>query len=186
MLIMKKLINFFYIKNKKGFSLIEMMVVVVILGLIVLGLVTFFTGGARSWVAGQSQLKAQREARQAIDRMVREIREGKNVTSGSDTTITVFIPSLGGNPAYDVTFTLLGTTLQRIKNSTTNPLIDNVLKISGEDIFEYFDSSGIEINPPDSSVSKVHISLKVDVDKDSNPDVILKTDVNLRNFGLSK
>jgi len=36
--------------NKKGFSLIEMMVVVVILGLIVLGLVTFFTGGARSWV----------------------------------------------------------------------------------------------------------------------------------------
>ena len=31
--------------NQKGFSLIEMMVVVIILGLIVLGLVTFFTGG---------------------------------------------------------------------------------------------------------------------------------------------
>ena len=41
------------ILKNEGFSLIEMMVVVCILGLIVLGLVTFFTGGARSWVAGQ-------------------------------------------------------------------------------------------------------------------------------------
>ena len=69
-----------------------MMVVVVILGLIVLGLVTFFTGGAKSWVAGQSQLKAQREARHAIDRMVREIREGKNITTSSETSITVSVP----------------------------------------------------------------------------------------------
>ena len=178
------MIKIFYVKNQKGYSLIEMMVVVVILGLIVLGLVTFFTGGARSWIAGQRQLEAQRNARQAIDRMAREIREGKNVTSGSDTTITVSIPSLGGNPAYDVTFALSGTTIQRIKNSTSNPLIDNVLKISGEDIFEYYDSSGIEINPPDSTVSKIHINLKVDVDKDSNPDITLNTDVNLRNYEL--
>ena len=170
--------------NQKGFSLIEMMVVVVILGLIVLGLVTFFTGGTKSWVAGQSQLEAQRNARQAMDGMVREIREGKNVTSGSDTTITVSIPSLGGNPAYDVTFALSGTTIQRIKNSTSNPLIDNVLKVSGESIFKYYNSSGIEVNPPDSIVSKIHINLKVDVDKDSNPDITLNTDVNLRNYGL--
>ena len=38
----------FHLKKEKGFSLIEMMVVVVILGLIVLGLVTFFTGGTKS------------------------------------------------------------------------------------------------------------------------------------------
>ena len=69
----KKLIYTFFRKNQKGFSLIEMMVVVAILGLIVLGLVTFFTGGAKSWVAGQSQLEAQRNARQAMDRMGREI-----------------------------------------------------------------------------------------------------------------
>jgi len=37
----KKIIKIFYAKNKKGFSLIEMMVVVVILGLTVLGLVMF-------------------------------------------------------------------------------------------------------------------------------------------------
>jgi len=180
-----KLKNIF-LTNKEGFSLIEMMVVVVILGLIVLGLVTFFTGGVKSWVAGQSQLTAQRNARQAMDRMVREIREGKNVISGSDSdTIVVSIPALGSEPTYDVTYNLSGTTIVRIK-SATNLLIDNVLKITGEDIFEYYDSSGIKYDSPDSTtlpkISKIHINLKVDVDKDGNSDVTL--DVNLRNYGL--
>lgn len=164
-----------------------MMVVVIILGLIVLGLVTFFTGGVKSWVAGQSQLTAQRNARQAIDRMVREIREGKNVISSSDDdTIVVSIPDLGSELAYNVTYDLSGTTIVRIKNSSSNPLIDNVLKISGESIFKYYNSIGTEVTSPDtdSNVSKVHINLKVDVDRDNNPDIILNTDVNLRNYGL--
>ena len=152
--------------NKKGFSLIEMMVVVVILGLVVLALVTFFTGGTISWVAGQSQLKAQREARQAIDRMVREIREGNSIESGSNaTSITInYLASFGKS---SVTYSLLDTTINR----NGNPLINNVKTL----IFSYSDT------PPDSS--KVHILLEVDVDNDNNPDIILNTDVNLRNYG---
>jgi len=168
--------------NKKGFSLIEMMVVVVILGVIVLALVTFFTGGTKSWVAGQSQLKAQREARQAIDRMVREIREGNEIKSNSDSySVTVYIPPfpLEGIDERYVFYALSGTTMKR----DGNPLIDNV-QINGESIFKYYNNDGTEVNPPDSTVSKVHINLKVDVDKDSNPDITLNTDVNLRNFGL--
>jgi len=178
--------------DNKGFSLIEMMVVVVILGLIVLGLVTFFTGGAKSWVTGQSQLTAQRNARQAIDRMVREIREGKVVKSGSATNITVAIPEFKTDtstiPAYEVTYILSVTTIKR----GTTPLIDNVL-ITEEDIFEYFDSvkqyipddtdESINLSKNISKISKIHINLKVDVDKDGSPDVTLNTDVTLRNYG---
>jgi len=171
-------------ENQKGFSLIEMMVVVLILGLIVLGLVTFFTGGIKSWVAGQSQLEAQRNARQAMDRMVREIREGKNITNGSETSITVRVPhfDVNGNidSYYSVTYALNNTTIQR----DTNPLIDNVLKINGETIFKYYNNSGTEVPSPGATVSKIHINLKVDVDKDDYPDIILNADVNLRNFGL--
>lgn len=163
------MINTSYIKNQKGFSLIEMMVVVVILGLIVLGLVTFFTGGAKSWVAGQYQLKAQREARQAIDRMVREIREGGSIASGSNTTsITINYPdSLGKSP---VTYSLSTSTSTISRDG--NPLINNVKTLN----FSYPGT------PEDSS--KVHILLEVDVDNDGNPDITLNTDVNLRNYGL--
>jgi len=149
--------------NKKGFSLIEMMVVVVILGLIVLGLVTFFTGGARSWVVGQSQLEAQRNARQVMDIMVREIREGNSFTISTDKkSIKISYPtSFGKGP---VTYSLSSTTVNR-DGST---VIKNVKTLE----FTFTDSS------------KVHILLEVDVDNDGKPDITLNTDVNLRNYGL--
>jgi len=149
--------------NQKGFSLIEMMVVVVILGLIVLGLVTFFTGGAKSWVAGQSQLEAQRNARQAMDIMVREIREGNSFIISTDKkSITISYPtSFGKDP---VTYSLSSTTISR----DGSPVIKNVKTLE----FTFTDSS------------KVHILLEVDVDNDENPDITLNTDVNLRNYGL--
>lgn len=152
------------ISNKKGFSLIEMMVVVVILGLMVLGLVTFFTGGVKSWVAGQSQLTAQRNARQAMDRMVREIREGENFAIGADND-SVTISYLSKDP---VTYKKSGIIIVREVNSIPSPLIDNVKTLS----FTSTDSS------------KVHVILEVDVDNDGKPDITLDTDVNLRNYGL--
>lgn len=176
----KKYFKKAYIEKQKGFSLIEMMVVVVILGLIVLGLVTFFTGGVKSWVAGQSQLEAQRNARQAMDIMVREIREGDSIAASDSnaTSITVNYVTLGKSP---VTYSLSsGTTT--IKRGTID-LINNVL-LNGEDIFRYYNSNDVEVTSPDSTVSKVRINLKVDVDDDGNPDITLDTDVNLRNYGL--
>lgn len=160
-------------RNKKGFSLIEMMVVVVILGLVVLALVTFFTGGTISWMAGQSQLKAQREARQAIDRMVREIREASDIIATSTSLEINFNTPWSTNLKY----WWLGNKWSPILEGT-NPLINNVQSLT----FTYFDNSGNSVVP--ESASKVHINLKVDVDKDDNPDITLNTDVNLRNYDL--
>ena len=159
--------NTLNIKNQKGFSLIEMMVVVVVLGVIVLGLVTFFTGGTKSWVSGQYQLTAQRNARQAMDRMVREIREGNNFAIGaSNDSVTIsYLSSFDKGP---VTYKLSGTVIEREVNSVSSPLINNVKTLS----FTSTDSS------------KVHVTLEVDVDNDGNPDITLNTNVNLRNYGL--
>ncbi|TKJ16505.1 MAG: hypothetical protein CEE43_19770 [Promethearchaeota archaeon Loki_b32] len=163
----KMMLKKFFVKNKKGFSIIEMMVVVVVMGLIILALVTFFTGGTRSWITGQSQLSAQRNARQAMDWMVREIRHGEAVTSATPNSITIAVPALGSDPAESVTYSWTGTPGDPI-NREGNPLINNVKKL--------------EFTYPDAS--KVHIVLEVDVDKDSNPDITLNSDINLRNFGL--
>jgi prepilin-type N-terminal cleavage/methylation domain-containing protein len=162
--------------NKNGFSLIELMVVVVILSLIVLGLVTFFTGGARSWIAGQSQIEAQRNARQAMDIMVRQIREANKIYSTSRSSEIYFHTPFDG----DISFSLLGRDLKRINNI----MISNVQGL----IFTYLDNSGSTVDPTDSDkeskVSKVHINLQVDVDQDNNPDITLNSDIDLRNFDL--
>ena len=155
------------LKDKKGFSLVELMVVVAVLSIVILGLVTFFTAGTRSWVSGQSQLKAQREARQVMDRMVKEIRHGKSATLNSTESIKVHIPALSDSSAYYVTFEKSGRYLNRKVDSGTNHLLDNVTKL--------------EFTLPDSA--KLNILFEVDVDDDDKPDITLKTHVRLRNFG---
>ena len=172
------MIKKYNIKNQKGFSLIEMMVVVVILGLIVLGLVTFFTGGAKSWVAGQSQLEAQRNARQVMDIMVREIREADYVENSSTSSSINFHNPFKGTISYSLS---VGNDLKR----DSNTVINNVQTLD----FGYFDKSDtfytIPLSVEDASeISKVHIDLQLDVDNDDSPDITLNTDVNLRNYGL--
>jgi prepilin-type N-terminal cleavage/methylation domain-containing protein len=166
-----------YTKNHRGFSLVELMIVVTILSLIVLGLVTFFSGGARSWISGQSQLKAQREARMVMDTMVKEIREGKKVESGYENGVTISYPAaLGKSP---VTFKLIGG--QVLRNGV-NILIDNIPE--GGLTFDYFDNEEKPTADP-TKASKLRINLKVDVDKDTKPDIVIETEVNLRNYGLT-
>jgi len=169
------------IKNQKGFSLIEMMVVVAVLGVIVLGLVTFFTGGTKSWVAGQSQLTAQRNARQAMDRMVREIREASDIIATSTSSEEINFNTPWSN---NLDYSWSGNEWDPILRGTV-PLINNVQSLN----FKYFDALDVEVVPTlsdetASKISKIHIDLRIDVDKDSNPDVMLNTNVNLRNFGF--
>jgi hypothetical protein len=134
----------------------------------ILGLVTFFSGGVRSWVSGQSQLKAQREARQVMDRMVKKIRLADSATQDTTEDLTIHIPKIVSDTAQDIpeqsiTFRKTGSTLMM----GTTPLLENV--------------SFIEFKINDSS--KLDILFEVDVDNDSNPDITLKTHVRLRNFG---
>lgn len=171
--------------TEKGFTLIELMVVVVILSIVTLGLVTFFTGGARSWISGQSQLKSQREARQAMEYMVREIRHGESVVTGNTHTVTLAVPQLDSDPAYQVTYSWSGTNWDPV-NREVNSVISNVIDFT----FEYYCDTD-PVNPITSlpvsvsdNVNKIHIQLQIDTDKDSKPDIELNSDIDLRNYGL--
>jgi len=169
--------NNLFPENQKGFSLIEMMVALGIFSLIIIGLVTFFSGGTRSWVTGQHQLEAQRNARLSMDRMVREIREAAYIEDTSTANDIDFYTPFHGNISYF----LSGNDLKR----GSNTMINNVQTLD----FSYFDNSDTEINTPlseddESKISKVHVLLEVDVDQDNSPDITLNSDINLRNFGL--
>jgi len=115
-----------------------------------------------------------------MESMVREIRHGENISAGSDEdTIIVSVPALGSELAYNVTYDFSGTTISR----GSNPLMSNVQSL----IFEYYKSDGTQIASPipvGNEVSKIHIELQADVDKDNRPDITLNSDIDLRNFGL--
>jgi prepilin-type N-terminal cleavage/methylation domain-containing protein len=167
------------IKKQKGMTLIELMVTMAILSVIILGLVVFFSGGVRAWITGQYQLEAQRNARQAMESMVREIRHGKTVDDSSTSTSIVFNTPFNGSP--DINYHL---ETEGILYRNTNPIIDDVLSLS----FTYLDNIDNVIPTSDTEfsnkVSKIHIALQVDVDGDSNPDITLNSDIDLRNFNL--
>jgi len=169
------------IKTQKGMTIIELMVTMAILSVIILGLVVFFSGGVRAWITGQYQLEAQRNARQAMESMVREIRHGKTVDISSTPTSIVFKTPFNGSPNIRYH---LNTGTGILYRNTTNPIIDDVLSLN----FTYLDNTDNVILASDSEfsnkVSKVHIKLQVDVDGDSNPDITLNSDIDLRNFDL--
>ena len=160
------------IRSSCGFSIIELMVVVGIISLITLGLVALFSGGVRSYISGDSQLEAQRNARQAMDYMVREFRHGSRVLTPPSNTwsVEVQIPPLDGSAGYQVTYSWSGVLYAPINRITTsggtNPLINDVLNLQ----FTY----------PKSS--RINILMQIDVDRDGAADISLNTAVNLRNF----
>lgn len=168
-----------YKRNCVGTTLIELMVVITILSLVILGLVTFFGGGIRSWISGQNQLQAQREARIAMDRITKEIREANGVIEGFsyEKAIEVSFPKiLNKNNAifrYD-------EASRSIRTGNNNILLDNVPR-GGFNIL-YFDING-DSSGANKNASKIEVSIEVDVDKDENPDITLKTEINLRNYG---
>ena len=170
------------IKTQKGMTLIELMVTMVIFSIIILGLVVFFSGGVKSWISGQYQLEAQRNARQAMESMVREIRHGRTVEDTSDSISIVFVTPFDGSP--EINYHLDTASGIGILYRNTNPIIDDVQSLS----FTYLDNADNVIPTSDlefsNKVSKIHIELQVDVDGDKNPDITLNSDIDLRNFDL--
>ena len=67
-------------EKQKGFTLIELMVVVALLAILGYGIVRFFTSTFRIWWQASQQIDAQQKARIAMDEMTRFIRQARPVT----------------------------------------------------------------------------------------------------------
>jgi len=89
-----------------GFTLVEMLVVLAILGTVLGGLTVLFTGAINSQSDQSNRAEAQQDARLGLDRMRREIRCASDVTTAS------------GYPASAVTITL-GTYCPTAAGATT-------------------------------------------------------------------
>jgi prepilin-type N-terminal cleavage/methylation domain-containing protein len=63
------------VRSQAGFTLTELLVVCALLGLVMAGLLALVMSGLQAYVWGANQADAQQNARVALERMIREIRE---------------------------------------------------------------------------------------------------------------
>ncbi|MFH1414389.1 MAG: prepilin-type N-terminal cleavage/methylation domain-containing protein [Candidatus Omnitrophota bacterium] len=145
-------------KQRKAFSLIEMIMVMVILGIIAGIGAPLIAETGRGWLLHVQRKEMSESARIAIDRMTREIRRIKDTTSVITASNTAF--QFVNIDDENITFDSSGTTLRRTIDGTTNELADNLDSIS----FTYYDTSGSTITTPDVSpqetdIRRIEISL---------------------------
>lgn len=80
--------------SERGYSLVELLIVMMTLGAVLAGLTLVFMRAYNAELAMNRQFQAQQEARVAVDRMRREIHCASGVTpSGNSASITVTLPS---------------------------------------------------------------------------------------------
>jgi prepilin-type N-terminal cleavage/methylation domain-containing protein len=105
--------------NNKGFTLVESIIVITILGVISLVSLQFFTKTIDTYSILKEQKVVYDEAALALERMEREIRDAKSIplTSGNKIRIwKAYTTPLDSN--LYVTFALNGTNLQRGSSAT--------------------------------------------------------------------
>jgi len=144
------------IRNKRGFTLIELIMVIVLVGIIA-GVIAPFMGNAFTyWALVRNEREAIATARMALARMTREIRHIEEVTSIDTFTATQFeFDRVKPDQTMDdVDFELSGDTILR----NSQELADNVSSLA----FAYLDADG-NTTATQADIRMVQITLTVTV-----------------------
>ena len=123
----------------KGFTLIEMIITIVVLGILGVFTFTFFGNYMNTYTQMRDRRNMHQEAVYIIERISRELRDASTVTSpaaGTSTTLSFQIPSsalaTGGDTSTSISYSLSGTQLNRTGNASGSILMgDNMDATNG-------------------------------------------------------
>ena len=105
-----------WVAGQKGFTLVEIVMVIVILGVIGAFTFSFVADGVRAFQKSRDRKDLYDQGRLALERMVRELRDGKEITDCSSDSITFkkAHPAQAADNIEEVKFELVGTDLKRV------------------------------------------------------------------------
>jgi prepilin-type N-terminal cleavage/methylation domain-containing protein len=142
-------------KTQRGFTLLEFVIVIMILGIISAIGSAILSQGFIGYIDNKNLLDADWQARTAMERIqrdIRSIRSGTDVVTASSTQL-VLVNFAGNTIAYS----LSGSSLMRQTNSNTSQILaDGVQSIT----FSYFDANGAAVSSP-ASVRYISVSLNI-------------------------
>lgn len=110
------------LRDQRGFTLTELLVVATVLGMILAGVVLIQMQGQQAYVAGSHRVEVQQNNRAALELITRELRSAQAVATVTSATDLTFVDLNGTTIRYQ----LSGATLNRITGGTTTPLIGGV------------------------------------------------------------
>ena len=128
-----------FVKGKEGYTLIEIVLVLVIIGVLAGILIEPLRQGIQSYVGIETRADLTSQAREATMRMVRELRNIRGQSDNTPEISTANATSITFTDVMDngVTFSLSGSTVLR----GPNILADKVSSLQ----FRYFDGSNTEL-----------------------------------------
>ena len=85
------------LRRESGYTLVEMLTVLVIFGTVMSALMTLFVQATNAENAMNNRFRAQQQARLALDRVRREVHCATAVTTSSQSSVTLSLPSYCGN-----------------------------------------------------------------------------------------
>ncbi|MDP2920816.1 MAG: prepilin-type N-terminal cleavage/methylation domain-containing protein [Candidatus Omnitrophota bacterium] len=164
--------------NSKGFTLVELVLVIVIIGIAASIIGTMLLGVVKAWSFKFNRNDILWDGRLALDRMTREIRTIKDSTSVATATSAQFSFTDTGNK--DITYNLSSANLNRTEDGTANLLAADVSALS----FTYYNSSGTAIPSPSVSPSATDIRrVRINLTLTKNgQNVYLQSDASTKNF----
>ncbi|HEX7786772.1 MAG TPA: prepilin-type N-terminal cleavage/methylation domain-containing protein [Methylomirabilota bacterium] len=173
------------LRDERGFTLAELLVVTAVLGLILAGVVLVQQRGQEAYLFGSHRVEVQQNNRSALELMVRELRSATAVTAIPSATNLTFNNADGVATQYQ----LSGTALNRTVAGTTTPLIGGVQTLNMTYFSEWDGAAntGTSTASP-SSVRLIRIKLvtatedQVGAASPSNQRATMESLVRLRNI----
>ena len=150
------------LRGEGGFSLVEMLTVMGILGVVIGGLATLFEQGSTAEVSMNNRYQAQLNARVGLDRLKKDLHCASGPHTGttpSATSITLDVPCVTGGyvswctAASGGRYGLYRNPASTSCSSANTRFIDNILNASGN-VFVYEPAWN-------SSLARLHVDLQI-------------------------
>jgi prepilin-type N-terminal cleavage/methylation domain-containing protein len=183
------------LRQERGYTLIEMLITLTIMGVVMGSLLTVFVSASNSEVDMNNRFQAQQGARVALDKMRREVHCGSVATpAGSSSSVTLTLPNYCKTGSGSITWCTRNVAtnryaLYRIVGSTCSggvkwadylvPTSTATVCSGALCIFSYTSQST-------SSLAKLHVDFPVNIKPSKSTELYeLQDDIVLRNSSRS-
>jgi len=114
--------------SKRGFTLVEIMVVVVISSMILAGVMSSYIAILKSSMRLWHYEKMEREANRGLEYFARDVRSAEAINWASSTSITLTVPQVSGGADRTVVYSWSSQTkiFSKTESGTVTPLVRDV------------------------------------------------------------